>query len=116
MRALAIVASCVTSLASPLMAGIQALATQKMGRLGFADPRIYSLARTGTGAFRDVTQAHDNAANVRVDYANGINAKDGLLYSVRSFDDDSSLNTTKGWDDVTGVGSPKQAYFTGAAG
>lgn len=99
-----------TSLASPLMAGMQALATQKMGRLGFANPRIYSMARAGTG-FRDVTSAHDSAANVRPDYANGLNSGAGILYSVRTFDDDSSLNTTMGWDDVTGVGSPSTAYF-----
>ncbi len=102
-----------TSLASPLMAGIQALATGRMGRLGFANPRIYALAKAGNGAFRDVTSAHDGAANVRVDYANGIDPRGGLLYSVRTFDDDSSLNTTRGWDDVTGVGSPTKKYFGG---
>jgi subtilase family serine protease len=101
-----------TSLASPLMAGMQALATEKQGgRLGFANPRIYRLARSGSNAFRDVTSAHDPDANVRPDYANSVNAKDGIVYSVRTFDDDSSLNTSRGWDDVTGVGSPDQAYF-----
>lgn len=101
-----------TSLASPLMAGMQALATQAQGgRLGFANPRIYNLARSGSNAFRDVTSAHDPDANVRPDYANEVNAKDGILYSVRTFDDDSSLNTARGWDDVTGVGSPNSAYF-----
>lgn len=98
-----------TSLASPLMAGMQALATQRLGRLGFANPRIYKLA--GSNAFRDVTNAHDGVANVRPDYANGINASGGILYSVRTFDDDSSLNTTQGWDPVTGVGSPTKAYL-----
>jgi subtilase family serine protease len=101
-----------TSLASPLMAGVQALATQAQGRrLGFANPRIYNLARSGGEEFTDVTSAHDPAANVRPDYANGVNARDGILYSVRTFDDDSSLKTNPGWDDVTGVGSPNSAYF-----
>ncbi|MBA2534354.1 MAG: S53 family peptidase, partial [Rubrobacter sp.] len=101
-----------TSLASPLMAGVQALATQAKGhRLGFANPRIYDLARSGGEEFTDVTSAHDSAANVRPDYANGVNARDGILYSVRTFDDDSSLDTNPGWDDVTGVGSPNSAYF-----
>jgi subtilase family serine protease len=101
-----------TSLASPLMAGVQALATQAQGRrLGFANPRIYGLARSGGEEFTDVTSAHDPAANVRPDYANDVNAKDGILYSVRTFDDDSSLRTNPGWDDVTGVGSPNSRYF-----
>lgn len=101
-----------TSLSSPLMAGVQALASQaKHHRLGFANPRIYSLARSGGKEFTDVTSAHDPAANVRPDYANGVNQKDGILYSVRTFDDDSSLDTKPGWDDVTGVGSPNSAYF-----
>lgn len=102
-----------TSLASPLMAGVQALATQRMGRLGFANPRIYALARAGGGAFRDVTSGHDGAANVRPDFANGVNPYGGIVYSVRTFDDDSSLSTTRGWDDVTGVGSPTRKYFGG---
>jgi subtilase family serine protease len=101
-----------TSLSSPLMAGVQALASQaKHHRLGFANPRIYSLARSGGKEFTDVTSAHDQAANVRPDYANGVNQKDGILYSVRTFDDDSSLDTNPGWDDVTGVGSPNSAYL-----
>ncbi len=93
------------------MAGVQALATQAQGRrFGFANPRIYSLARSGGEEFIDVTSAHDPAANVRPDYANDVNAKDGILYSVRTFDD-SSLDTNPGWDDVTGIGSPNSAYF-----
>ena len=101
-----------TSLASPLMAGMQALTTEAQGnRLGFANPRIYDLARTRSRALRDVTSKHDPDANVRPDYANGVDASDGILYSVRTFDDDSSLNTRRGWDDVTGVGSPNGSYF-----
>lgn len=104
-----------TSLASPLMAGMQALATDaKNGRLGFANPRIYELARNHSGTFRDVTSRHDPDANVRPDYANGLNANDGIVYSVRTFDDDSSLNTSAGWDDVTGVGSPNSEYVATA--
>ena len=43
---------------------------------------------------------------MRVDFANGLNSNDGLLYSVRTFNQDSSLKLAPGWDDVTGVGSP----------
>ncbi len=45
-------------------------------------------------------------ANARDDYVNGINADDGVSYSVRTFDEDTSLFVAPGWDDVTGVGAP----------
>jgi subtilase family serine protease len=100
-----------TSLASPLMAGVQALAQQAAGsRLGFANPAIY--AQRGTSSFRDITANHDGEANVRADYVNSVDATDGVAYSVRTFDDDSSLQTGPGWDDVTGVGSPTASYAT----
>ena len=106
-----------TSLASPLFAAVQALASQAQGkRLGFANPRIYALYKAGLSggvqAFRDVTPAHDADANARADYLNGISSRNGLIYSVRTFDDDTSLATRKGWDHVTGVGSPSPAYYT----
>jgi len=66
------------------------------------------LAREHPGAFRDVR--HRAGANVRSDYVNGVNPKDGLLYSVRTFDQDSSLVTKQGWDDVTGIGTPSPIY------
>ena len=38
------------------------------------------------------------------------------VYSVRAFNHDSSLVVTPGWDDVTGVGSPNNAYLTAQGG
>jgi len=100
-----------TSLASPLFAGMTALASQHAGgRLGFLNPAIYSQA--GTPVFNDIKGSPPDAGNVRVDYANGEDASDGLLYSVRTFDQDSSLVTVKGWDNVTGVGSPNGSWLT----
>ena len=109
-----------TSMSTPLFAAVQALTEEAQHtRLGFANPRIYALAGkqyAGTSsqpaAFRDVTAEHDGAAVVRTDYVNGVSPANGLTYSLRSFDDDSSLATTTGWDDVTGVGSPSPAYYT----
>jgi subtilase family serine protease len=108
-----------TSLSAPLFAAVQALTSQAQHvRLGFANPRIYALARqqysgtsTQPAAFRDVTNEHDGAATVRPDFINGIDASNGITYSVRSYDDDTSLATTQGWDDVTGVGSPSPDYY-----
>lgn len=41
---------------------------------------------------------------------NGVDASGGLATSVRSLGKDSSLSAVKGYDDVTGVGSPTNGY------
>jgi subtilase family serine protease len=108
-----------TSLASPLMAGVQAVAQQGAGqRIGFANPLLYGLKAqsNGSSTFYDASSHQPDAGNVRVDYANGYNADGGLLYSVRTFDQDSSLTTDKGWDDVTGVGTVTGRYIARVAG
>ena len=107
-----------TSLAAPTIAAVQALAEQARGgkSIGFANPSIY--AKFGKkGVYHDVT---DNPTGhglgvVRVDYANSIDATGGLLYSVRTLGKDSSLSATKGYDDVTGVGSPANGYVSSYA-
>jgi subtilase family serine protease len=108
-----------TSLSSPLMAGIQADAQQGAHRrIGFANPLIYFLARgRGRSPYYDVVpQPRADAGNIRADYANGINADGGITYSVRTFDHDSSLATARGWDDVTGVGTPTSDYLQALGG
>ena len=100
-----------TSLASPLFAGMTALASQNAGgRLGFLNPALYKQA--GTSVLTDVKGTPPDAGNVRSDYVNGEDATDGLLYSVRTFNQDSSLAVRRGWDDVTGVGSPNASWLT----
>jgi subtilase family serine protease len=103
-----------TSLSSPLFAGMTALTLQHAGRpLGLLNPTIYSQARSGN--FTDVKGKPQDSGNVRVDYANGVDPTGGLLYSVRTFDQDSSLRVTTGWDDVTGIGSPNLGWLTSVA-
>ena len=98
-----------TSLSSPLFAGMTALAFQNAGGgVGLLNPTIYA----HRGAFTDVTGPGPDAGNVRADFANGVDASGGLLYSVRTFDQDSSLSVTPGWDDVTGLGSPNSGWLT----
>ena len=84
--------------------------------MGFANPLIYALARTGSNAFHDVTAAHDDAALVRPDFVNGYNGQKGVAYTIRTVDDDTSLRTAPGWDDVTGVGTPPANYPAALAG
>lgn len=99
-----------TSLSSPLMAGIQADAQAGRGRIGFANPLIYSLARGRENVYYDVTPQGDKA-NIRSDFINGLDASGGFVYSVRTFNQDSSLKTERGWDDVTGVGAVTARYI-----
>jgi subtilase family serine protease len=101
-----------TSLSSPLFAGMVALASENAGgRVGFVNPAIYGQARSHAGTFNDVLPVHTGDANVRVDNANGVNPVDGLLYSIRTFNNDTSLRVAPGWDNVTGVGSPNQRFL-----
>jgi subtilase family serine protease len=97
-----------TSLASPLFAGMTALAFQNAGGgRGLLNPTIYG----NPSAFNDVTGPGPDAGNVRVDYVNGVDSAAGLLYSVRTFDQDSSLTVNPGWDDVTGLGTPNTGWL-----
>jgi subtilase family serine protease len=108
-----------TSLASPLLAGVQADVQQGAGqRLGFANPLIYSLKSqsSGSSSFYDSTATQPDSGNVRSDFVNGVNADHGYVYSVRTFDQDSSLNVAKGWDDITGVGTVTARYIANASG
>ncbi len=101
-----------TSLATPLMAGMVAMATEHATtRLGFLNPAVYAQTRAHAGTFTDVLGVHTGDANVRPDYANGLTPADGILYSIRTFNQDSSLVTKAGWDDVTGVGTPNTGFL-----
>ncbi|MGA5269628.1 S53 family peptidase [Streptomyces lydicamycinicus] len=103
-----------TSLAAPVIAGVQALAQQARHgvAIGFANPGIYQ--RYGTAAYHDVTDhplgAGRDLAVVRVDYVNGTDASKGTTTSLRSLGKDSSLRAVVGYDDVTGVGTPGAGY------
>jgi len=100
-----------TSLAAPLFAGMTALTLQNAGGgIGLLNPTIYSQANSGT--FTDVKGTPKDAGNVRADYTNGLDPSGGQLYSVRTFNQDSSLKVTTGWDDVTGLGAPNADWLT----
>jgi subtilase family serine protease len=91
-----------TSLSAPLMAGIATLANQARHQpLGFLNPQLYGLA--GGSAFNDITPSGGSLAVLRHRLKpNGTKAT-----MLRSLDRDSSLATAPGWDDVTGLGSPR---------
>jgi len=120
-----------TSLSSPLMAGMFALAQQRNGGnpLGFVNPVLYTNA--GVKAALTDVKPRSEAGVVRVDYVNGETDADGLLYSVRTLgyvssaenvaapagqkDYNASIYTRTGYDDVTGLGSPTAAFYQALA-
>jgi subtilase family serine protease len=99
-----------TSLASPLFAGMTALAIQQAKHdAGLLNPVIY---KNRSSAFTDVVGNPLDAGNVRSNYSNSENADGGIAYVLRTFGQDSSLSVTRGYDNVTGVGSPNPNWLT----
>jgi subtilase family serine protease len=100
-----------TSLSCPLFAGVMALADQR-ARFphGFANPALYRLARSH--AYRDIVDPKTAIAAVRSDFVNGEN--DGVGFSLRSMNDTETLHTIRGYDDVTGIGTPNGEAFLNA--
>ncbi|HEV7524848.1 MAG TPA: S53 family peptidase [Acidimicrobiia bacterium] len=100
-----------TSLSAPLFAGLMALADDSTGSPhGFINPTLYSLS--GSSSIIDVL--HAKAADVRVDYLNGINASQGTVTSVRTFDFRGlTIKTQPGYDNTTGLGVPNGVTFLG---
>jgi subtilase family serine protease len=108
-----------TSVATPVFAGIEADAQQAVGGpLGFANPSIYYLDTHSpygaTGAFTDVTDhplGAGNLAQVRNNYTNPATKQGPLLTFLRTLgingEGKDRLRAVKGYDDATGVGSPK---------
>jgi subtilase family serine protease len=87
-----------TSLASPITAAEVAVAQQETHTVvGFANPTLYAVARVAPGVFRDAKAAPNTALAA---FSNGLQT-DVLV----TLDVDSSLRTTRGYDEVTGIGS-----------
>ncbi|MGO9500195.1 MAG: protease pro-enzyme activation domain-containing protein [Streptosporangiaceae bacterium] len=112
-----------TSVACPTFAGIEADAQQAAGHpLGFANPLIYKADTTaGDKAFHDVKDhplGPTPLAQVRANYTNAATKQGPILYYLRTLGIDgegaAALHATVGYDDATGVGSPRD-YINAAA-
>jgi subtilase family serine protease len=109
-----------TSLSSPMFAGVLALANQARfaagkGAVGFVNPALYGLAaQPGSNAIVDVTAPGSPKALLR-----NLQVDSGLETQLRTINStptgtagaviegaDTSLRTTPGWDNVTGLGVP----------
>ena len=109
-----------TSVACPTFAGIEADAQQAAGgSLGFANPAIYYLDThapygASNAAYNDVTDHPLGAgylAEVRNNYTNPYTKQGPLLTYLRTLgingEGSDALRAVTGYDDATGVGSPK---------
>jgi len=93
-----------TSLSCPVFAGIQALASQGRDHaIGFANPSLYQIGMT-PGVFRDVKAPRHTVAIATPSGKNLI-----------TFGQDSSLTSTRGYDDTTGLGTPHGSAYLAAA-
>jgi len=104
-----------TSLSSPLLAGVVAVANQVHHHpLGFINPLYYRLL--GTSALHDTVAPASPLAQVRTDYTNALDNSQGKFWRLQTVDVQSStLHDTPGYDDETGVGTPHgPAFFFGA--
>ena len=109
-----------TSVACPTFAGIEADAQQAAGgALGFANPSIYYLDThfaygSSNAAYNDVTDhplGAGNLAQVRNNYTDPYTKQGPLLTYLRTLglngEGKDRLRAVTGYDDATGVGSPK---------
>ena len=115
-----------TSLASPLFAGVlaladQARATKVLGPVGFVNPALYTTARSGLVDVKAPEAPTAVLRNVEVDPTT-------LLTTLRTINSvpsasgdviegaDTSLRTTDRYDNVTGLGTPMVPALVTALG
>ena len=100
-----------TSLSSPLVAGLIALADQRAGQPhGFLNDALYSIVGSTT-AFHDIVAPSQIVAMVRNDYANGVNQSGGITTTLRTTSQLDTLHILTGYDDATGIGTPIAPAF-----
>ncbi|MGF7233522.1 MAG: S53 family peptidase [Frankia sp.] len=104
-----------TSLSTPLVASIVALADQMAGRpTGFANYALYRLA--GTAAYYDPSSSNRATSVVDVYYLNDENSAHGYGVALRTFNQKQTIYLRTGFDDVTGLGTPNgRAFVAGLA-
>ncbi len=121
-----------TSLSSPLLAGTVARAVQTKGAdVGFLNPVLYAL-HANAGALSDVRSVTSPQDIIRSDYFNSVDSTDGIHLTARTVDfegteqycdatsgactsQNTTLHTTPGYDNMTGLGSPGAGFVQALA-
>jgi subtilase family serine protease len=105
-----------TSVSCPLFSGLVALAVATAHHgLGLITPTLYAKSRTAAGRERlfydpkAISKPHgfSTLANVRPDYTASDDPKSKVMYSLRILSNLSTLQALPGYDDSTGLGTPK---------
>jgi subtilase family serine protease len=114
-----------TSVSCPLFSGLVALAVAKgHHRLGLITPTLYAKSKTAAGRERlfydpkAIARKHgmSTLANVRPDYTATDNPKSKVTYSLRILSNLSTLHSLRGYDDSTGLGTPRAAALVATLG
>jgi subtilase family serine protease len=123
-----------TSLASPLLAGVIADADQVGHKaIGFINPAMYGRSKIKASTIMDILPEKGLQANYRVDHAGQIvPGVKGFFRSVRELyfkgpevycdgtgncaKRPNTLSAAKGFDSLTGLGSPGSGFITNLAG
>lgn len=100
-----------TSVAAPLLAGMVADAQQVKGkRLGFLNPALYKFARNKT--ITDVIPVRSGIWTDQMTGYGGVTVPTGRgSYLVDSDTKSQSLRSARGWDPVTGIGTPTRGFI-----
>ena len=106
-----------TSLSSPLMAGIMAVAQDKAdAQLGFINPTLYSAYWNDPSIVRDIIDPLHTVAVVRTNWVGNDPGSGQKTFSLRTMNTTGTLHTIVGYDDVTGVGTPYGEAYLDAFG
>lgn len=93
-----------TSVATPVLAGaVAVIADRNGGRLGLLNRSLY---RVGKRAVRPVGPAGRPAVSAMVSFANFDDASGGINVALLTGGEYGTLTVRRGYDDVTGLGSP----------
>jgi subtilase family serine protease len=100
-----------TSLSSPLLAGVIAVADQNAHhKLGFVNPFYYQLL--STSALDDIKAPVKPVTQVRTDFVNTFDASGGLQFRLETIDTQAStIHSRTGYDTETGTGTPNGSPF-----
>jgi hypothetical protein len=100
-----------TSLSSPLLAGVIAVADQNAHhKLGFVNPFYYKLL--STSALDDIKAPVKPVTQVRTDFVNTFDPSGGLQFRLETIDTQAStIHSRKGYDTETGTGTPNGSPF-----
>jgi subtilase family serine protease len=106
-----------TSLATPIIAGIQADAQQALGHpIGFANPLLYALSRIGVTHDVVADPLHDGRPIADAKLRQGVDASGHptTVPTLVTLDRaaDAGLVTRRGYDTVTGIGTPSPRYLS----